>query len=110
MTEERRGFPRVRYAGGILPPGARVHPNRDVIVVNLARGGMLVEGIWRFRPGAQVTLTLQHGPSLLQVRGAIERCFVHALERGGGVRYRCAVRFDTPLVIDPPGDALYGTG
>lgn len=108
VGEERRAFARVHYAGGILPPGARVHPGREVIVVNLSRGGALVEGVWRFRPGASVALHVQHGPGVLQVRGAVERCFVHALERGGGVRYRAAIHFEAPMVIDPPGDALYG--
>ena len=110
LAKERRAFPRVHYARGILPPGARIHPGREVIVVDLARGGALVEGVWRFRPGASITLHVQHGPGALQVRGDVERCFVHALERGGGARYRAAIRFETPLVIDPPGDALYGVG
>ena len=39
---ERRTFPRVHYARGILPPGVRVQPAREVIAVNLARGGVLV--------------------------------------------------------------------
>lgn len=110
LAKERRAFPRVHYARGILPPGARIHPGREVIVVDLARGGALVEGVWRFRPGASITLHVQHGPGALQVRGDVERCFVHALERGGGARYRAAIRFETPLVIEPPGDALYGVG
>jgi hypothetical protein len=110
VAEERRAFPRVHYARGILPPGARVHPNREVIVVDLSRGGALVEGIWRFRPGASITLAVQHGPGVVHVRGGVERCFVHTVERGGGARYRAAIQFEAPLVIDPPGDALYGGG
>ena len=109
VSEERRAFPRVHYAGGVLPPGARVHPGREVIVVDLSRGGALVEGVWRFRPGASVTLQVQHGPNVLQVRGDVERSFVHAIERGGGLRYRAAIRFDSALAVDPPGDALFGT-
>jgi len=107
VASERRAYPRVRYARGILPPAARVHPARDVILVDLSRGGALVEGVWRFRPGATVTLHVQHGPGVLQVRGDVERCSVHALERGGSVRYRAAIRFETPMASDPPGDALY---
>jgi hypothetical protein len=107
---ERRSFPRVHYARGILPPGVRVQPAREVIAVNLSRGGVLVESVWRFRPGASVTLHVQQGTGGFQVRGTVERCFVHALERGGGVRYRAAIRFEAPLVSDPPSDALYGAG
>jgi hypothetical protein len=88
---ERRAFPRVHYARGILPPGVRVQPAREVIAVNLSRGGVLVESVWRFRPGASVTLHVQQGT-------------------GGGVRYRAAIRFEAPLVSDPPSDALYGAG
>ena len=107
---ERRTFPRVHYARGILPPGMRVQPAREVIAVNLSRGGVLVESAWRFRPGGSVTVHVQQGTGGFQVRGAVERCLVHALERGGGVRYRAAIRFEAPLVGDPPTDALYGAG
>ena len=107
---ERRAFPRVHYARGILPPGVRVQPAREVIAVNLSRGGVLVESGWRFRPGGSVTVHVQQGTGGFQVRGAIERCLVHALERGGGVRYRTAITFEAPLVSDPPADALYGAG
>lgn len=100
----------MHYARGILPPGVRVQPAREVTAVNLSRGGVLVESLWRFRPGASVTLHVQQGTGGFQVRGAVERCLVHAIERGGGVRYRAAIRFEAPLVSDPPGDALYGAG
>jgi hypothetical protein len=40
------------------------------------------------------------------VRGTIERCLVQSLERGGGVRYRAAIRFDAALTIDPPVDGV----
>jgi hypothetical protein len=89
----------------VLPPDACVHPARDVIVVNLSRGGALVEGGWRFRPGAAVTLHLRCGTRDVPARSVIERCVVHALERGG-VRYRAALRFDEALSTEPPADAL----
>jgi hypothetical protein len=107
---ERRGWPRIHYARGILPPGVRVHPNRDVIMVNLSRSGALIEGVWRFTPRAAVSLLVQRGAGVLQARGIVERCFVQALERGGSVRYRAAIRFEVPLSVDPPEDGLVGTG
>jgi PilZ domain len=105
VSGERRAWRRVHYARGALPPDARVHPARDVIVVNLSRGGALVEGGWRFRPGATVTLHLRCGTRDVAARSVIERCVVHALERGG-VRYRAALRFDEALSTEPPADAL----
>jgi hypothetical protein len=106
MKDERRAWRRMHYARGVLPPEARVHPGRDIIVVDLSRGGALVEGVWRFRPGATVTVHLQCGTREMAARSMVERCFVHALERGGGVRYRAALRFETVLPTDPPADAL----
>jgi hypothetical protein len=105
VSGERRAWRRVHYARGVLPPDARVHPTREVIVVDLSRGGALVEGVWRFRPGATVTLHLRCGTRDVAARSVIERCFVHTLERGG-VRYRAALRFDEVLPAEPTPDAL----
>src|SRR3990170_3168871 len=75
MTGERRTAARVRFSGGVLPPAAWVHPGRDVIVVDLSRTGALVEGVWRFRPGARVDLQLELDAAYAAVRGRIERCY-----------------------------------
>ena len=108
MTTERRTAARVRFAGGVLPPAARIHPGRDVIVVDLSRTGALVEGFWRLRPGARVDLQIDVDGNDPIVRGRVERCYVASIDHPGGVRYRTAIRFDTFVAFAPPGDPLVG--
>jgi hypothetical protein len=108
MTGERRTAARVRFSGGVLPPAAWVHPGRDVIVVDLSRTGALVEGVWRFRPGARVDLQLELNAAGAAVRGRIERCYVTSLDHPSGVRYRAAIRFDASVAFAAPGDLLDG--
>lgn len=108
MTDERRAAGRVHFRGGILPPSARIHPGRPVIVVDLSRQGALVEGLWRLRPGSRVDLQLDVVPRGTTVRGRIERCYVACLADPAGVRYRAAIRFDRAVDFTPPGDLLHG--
>lgn len=108
MTVERRAAGRVRFAGGVLPPAARIHPGREVIVVDLSCAGALVEGFWRLRPGARIDLQVELPGSVPIVRGRVERCYVASLDHPGGVRYRTAIRFDVHVAFVPPEDLLAG--
>jgi len=108
MTSERRTTRRVRFCGGVLPPAARVHPGREVIIVDLSSDGALVEGMWRLRPGARIELQLDSGVGRSTVRGRVERCYVASLSDPSGVRYRAALRFDAPVDFTPPADLLAG--
>ena len=108
MTDERRAARRVHFRGGILPPSARIHPGRTVIVVDLSRQGALVEGLWRLRPGSRIDLQLDMVPQETTVRGRIERCYVACLADPAGVRYRAAIRFDRAVEFTPPVDLLHG--
>jgi hypothetical protein len=108
MSRERRAAARVHFSGGVLPPAARIHPGREVIVVNLSCHGALVEGVWRLRPGARVELEMELSAQQAIVRGRIERCYVASLGHQSGIRYRAAIRFEAPVPFAPPGDLLDG--
>jgi len=108
MTRERRTAARVRFSGGVLPPAARIHPGRDVIVVDLSAHGALVEGVWRLRPGSRVELQLDVDTREALVRGRVERCYVASLNHPTGVRYRAAIRFDGAVAFARPRDLLDG--
>jgi hypothetical protein len=108
MMHERRATSRVHFRGGVLPPSARIHPGRQVILVDLSRQGALVEGLWRLRPGSRVDLQLDMAPQGTTVRGRIERCYVACLADPAGVRYRAAIRFDRAVDFTPPGSLLDG--
>ena len=105
---DRRAAPRVHYTGGLLPPTCRVRPGRDVIVVNLARGGTLVESRFRFRPGSMVDVLLHQGGIAHALRARITRCLVATLDDPAGVRYRTALRFETPIAAESPRTLLDG--
>lgn len=105
---DRRAAPRVHYTGGLLPPTCRVRPGRDVIVVNLARGGTLVESRFRFRPGSMVDVLLHQGGIAHALRARITRCLVATLDDPAGVRYRTGLRFETPIAVEAPRMLLDG--
>jgi hypothetical protein len=108
MTRERRTAARVRFTGGVLPPSARIHPGREVIVVDMSAHGALVEGVWRLRPGSRVELQLELEAHEALVRGRVERCYVASLNHPTGVRYRAALRFDGEVAFGHPRDLLDG--
>ncbi|HXE81399.1 MAG TPA: hypothetical protein VNK41_11640 [Vicinamibacterales bacterium] len=107
MKTERRAAARTRFTGGVLPPTARLLPARDVILVDLSRNGALVEGVWRLRPGGRAELQIGLGKDAAIVRGRVERCYVASLGPSA-VRYRAAVRFDSPISVPAPRDPLEG--
>ena len=107
-TPDRRAAARVHYTGGLLPPALRIRPGRDVIVVNLASGGTLVESRWRFRPGSMVDVLLHQDGIARPLRARIERCAVATLADPAGVRYRTALRFETAITVEAPRALLDG--
>jgi hypothetical protein len=107
MTDRRRHHRSV-YAGGLLPPAARIRPGRDVVVVNLSDGGVLVEGCWRLRPGGRVELIVHVADCDRVITGHVVRCYVHALPRREAVRYRTAIRFELAVRGLPQPDPVAG--
>jgi hypothetical protein len=105
---DRRTASRVHYTGGLLPPALRIRPGRDVIVVNLASGGTLVESRWRFRPGSMVDVLLHQDGTARPLRARIERCTVATLADPAGVRYRTALRFETAILVEAPRALIDG--
>jgi hypothetical protein len=75
---------------------ASVRPGRDVQVLDLSRGGALIEGRARFVPNSIVQLRLNGGGLALDLRGRVVRCYVSGLD-GGTVSYRAGVAFDAQV-------------
>lgn len=101
MGDERRRWPRFAYAGGRLPPAARIRPGDVVIVVNLSRCGALVESGLRLRWGTRCDFEWTAGDSVVSVAARVTRCFVARVD-ASAVRYRTALRFDLPIA--PPAE------
>jgi hypothetical protein len=105
---ERRESGRTLFAGGYLPPAARIRPGRSVVIVDLSSSGALVEGPWRFRPLSRCDVHLQLSGREVQLRARIVRCFVARIERQEPVRYRTALAFDQVVDLPQRWDALDG--
>jgi hypothetical protein len=73
---------------------ARLRSGPDVIVVNLSRGGVLLETVSRVRPGSRVEVVLPVTTGLVTATGQVVRAWVAGIDRDQGVRYRVAVAFD----------------
>jgi hypothetical protein len=72
---------------------ALLRPGLDVRLVNLSRGGALVESGNRMNPGVRTELQLR-GARRRTVCGRIGRCYVTSLDP---IRYHGAIAFDDGL-------------
>lgn len=90
---ERRRTPRVCPSRTEWQETALLRPGQDVVILNLSRGGALLESKSRMAPGGRAELHL-FGDRRRVVRGRIERCHIVRLEP---LRYTGAMVFDGPL-------------
>lgn len=95
---ERRSWPRSRCPPDRISHTACVRPGREVQVLDLSRGGALIEGHARLVPDAMVQLRLSGGGRALHLRGRVVRCYVSGLD-GGIVSYRTGVAFEEHLAL-----------
>jgi len=75
---------------------ARVRPGREVLIVNVSSGGVLVETPHRLLPGSPIELHLRTAEQRVSVRGRVLRCAVARL-RADDLWYRGAIGFDLEL-------------
>jgi len=92
-VSERRAYERAdetwaQSARATLLPG---HP---ISIVNISRGGALVEGSRPMRPGSRVMLQIVTASAALGLSAVILRCAVRILTPNDGVVYRGALKFD----------------
>jgi hypothetical protein len=99
---DRRRAPRVGPERTPWRSLALLRPGQEVMVVNLSRGGALVEASTRMTPGGRTELQLS-GSSRRCVRGCIDRCRVTQLEP---LRYQGAIVFDE--TVDLTGRDMQG--
>ena len=80
---------------------ALLRPGQDVRVINVSRGGALLESGTRMKPGARTELQL-FGATRRSLRGRIDRCRVSGLDP---LRYQGVVVFDERLDIGTPDES-----
>jgi hypothetical protein len=91
-----RRFP--RHPATRLPSlRASILAGPDVRVINVARGGMLVESDVRLTPGSGVCLNVTLGDQVYQIAGRVSR--VDASLTDGRVKYRAGIALDQEMAI-----------
>lgn len=73
---------------------ASLRPGCPIVIVNISRGGALIEGPQPMRPGTRVMLQIVTPASAFGLSALVVRCGVGALSANDGVIYRGALRFD----------------
>ena len=97
---ERRRHPRFVPAQDRGPALARLRPGREVLVLNLSRGGLCIEAVSPVRPGNQVDIRFALPNWEWHGEAEVLRCQVSALPRGERVRYQAGLRFASPVAAD----------
>ena len=87
-VHERAEAEWMRKARASLRPGCRIS------ILNISRGGALVEGTQPMRPGTRVLLQVATDTSAFGLSAVVVRCGVRAVSANDGVIYRGALRFD----------------
>jgi hypothetical protein len=73
---------------------ATLRPGHAISIVNISRGGALVDGTRPMRPGARVMLQIVTSAGALGLSALVLRCGVRSLNADAGVIYRGALKFD----------------
>jgi hypothetical protein len=84
----------------------RLRTGREMTVVDVASGGVLVEGHARLLPGTHVDVHIITRGGRLLVRSRVTRCYVSALE-SASVCYRGALAFERTVDTAEPAGAGY---
>jgi hypothetical protein len=73
---------------------ASLRPGCPISILNISRGGALVEGVQPMRPGTRVLLQIVTATTEFGLSALVVRCGVGAVSANDGVIYRGALRFD----------------
>ena len=76
------------------PARATLRPGCAVELIDLSRGGALVQAGRPLRPGSRVHLQLVLASGTFAVAARVVRCAVWSLDSSDGVRYRGALKFE----------------
>lgn len=100
----RRMYPRLKPQEVPELKGMELSQGKEIEVVNISRGGMLLETEMRLRPDLKIVLKAITSKGPLRIEGVILRSAICSLE--GGPRYRSAIEFGQPLEMLPEVSAL----
>ncbi len=73
---------------------ATLLPGHPISIVNISRGGALVEGRRPMRPGTRVMVQITTPVKAFGLSAVVVRCAIQSLTRDDGVVYRGGLKFD----------------
>jgi PilZ domain len=98
--DERRGSPRLPPSAIPALKGVKLVAGPEVRLVNISRGGALIESEARLSPGSNLCLRLVTAESVYLLKGQVLRSRVASLA-GAGLRYQSAISFSEEFSILP---------
>jgi len=93
---ERRAWPRLSTVERADLACGKLRAGRPARIVDVSRGGALIETDARLLPGSRIELQVGEPVVLYRVRAKILRCQVATLD-SGRIRYRGALVFEEQL-------------
>ncbi len=90
--EDRRSSPRLSPEAFPALKGACLVSGSEVKLINISKGGALLESVERLSPSTRISLRLITTEGVVQLYGQILRSTISHLN--GGLRYRSAVSFE----------------
>jgi hypothetical protein len=99
---DRRTSPRLPPSAIPALKGVKLVAGPEVKLINISRGGALIESDSRLAPGSNLCLRLVTAENVYLLRGRVSRSRVAALA-GSLLRYQSALTFDEEFTILPAG-------
>ncbi|HYK90265.1 MAG TPA: PilZ domain-containing protein [Acidobacteriota bacterium] len=97
--EDRRSSPRLPPAAFPSLKGVCLVSGTEVVLINISKGGALLECAERLAPSTRVSLRVITSEGIIQLYGQILRSTISHLN--GGLRYRSAVAFEQEFPLQP---------
>ena len=104
----RRRAPRLAPSAFPELKSARLLAGPEVQLINLSRGGALLESDTRIIPGANICIRLVAADAVFLLRGRVLRSRASHL-RGSALIYECAVAFDEEFPLLPGSEEVAST-
>ena len=107
ITDERRKAPRLDAESIPFLIGAYQVGGPEVKLINISRGGALIESREPLAKGSEICLQLVTAGKVYLIRGRILRYYISFIA-GNALRYRSAIAFDKDLAIMPTMETSRG--
>jgi hypothetical protein len=99
---DRRKEPRFGASAIASLDSVHLVEETEIKLINISRGGALIETKERMSPGNRVSLRIVTAETAYLLKGRIIRSSVYTI--GKALTYQCSMVFDEDFAILPPGE------